>query len=305
MSGKVRQESEDRAIGRVAEGQHGVIARAQLSELGLSRDAIDYRLGLGRLRPIYRGVYAIVGPRLLTQHGRWMAAVLACGPGAALSYRGATALWQIRRGTRLEVTVPRGRKARRGIQLHWADLPDDEVTIHHGIRVTTVPRTLLDISAVVQHAEFRSAMRQAEQLRLTDRLWLGDLIKRYPRKPGISAVRAVVEEAQRGLTITRSELEELFLAFLIDAALPLPGTNLLIEGMEVDCSWPEQGLIVELDGRVVHDTRDAFEADRVRDRRLEAAGWRVIRVTWRQLHDSPEQLEADLRRLLGLSLARA
>jgi hypothetical protein len=184
MSGKVRQESEDRAIGRVAEGQHGVITRAQLSELGLSRDAIDYRLGLGRLRHMYRGVYALVGPRLLTQHGRWMAAVLACGPGAALSYSGATGLWQIRRGKRLEVTVPRGRKARKGIQIHWVDLPDDEVTIHHGIPVTTVPRTLLDISAVVQHAEFRSALRQAEQLRLTDRLWLGELIKRHPRQPG-------------------------------------------------------------------------------------------------------------------------
>jgi hypothetical protein len=304
MSGKVRQESEDRAIGRVAEGQHGVITRAQLSELGLSGDAIDYRLGLGRLCPMYRGVYAIVGPRLLTQHGRWMAAVLACGPGAALSYRGATALWQIRRGTRLEVTVPRGRKERKGIQLHWADLPDDEVTTHHGIPTTTVPRTLLDIAAVVQHAEFRSAVRQAEQLRLTDRLWLGDLIKRYPRKPGIPIVRAVVEEAQRGLTITRSELEDLFLGFLIDVGLPAPVTNVLIEGMEVDCAWPEQRLVVELDSRSVHDTRDAFEADRVRDRRLEAAGWRVIRVTWRQLHDCPDELEADLRRLLGLSPRR-
>jgi hypothetical protein len=83
-----------------------------------------------------------------------------------------------------------------GIQLHWASLPDDEVTIHHGIPVTTVPRTLLEISAVVQRHEFRSAMRQAEQLRLTDRLWLGDLTERYPRKPGIP-IRAVVEEAQQ------------------------------------------------------------------------------------------------------------
>src|SRR5215210_5483778 len=158
MRGKGRQDPADRAIGALAERQHGVVTRAQLSVLGLGARAIDHRIEVGRLRPIFRGVYALVGPRLLTQHGRWMAAVLACGPGAALSYRGATALWQIRRGTRLEVTVPRGRKARRGIQLHWADLPDDEVTIHHGIRVTTVPRTLLDISAVVQHAEFRSAI---------------------------------------------------------------------------------------------------------------------------------------------------
>jgi hypothetical protein len=304
MSGEVRQESEDRAIGRVAEGHHGVITRAQLSELGLSRDAIDYRLEVGRLRPMYRGVYALVGPRLLTQYGRWIAAVLACGPGAVLSYLAAAALWRIRRGSRLEVTVTRGRKERRGIQLHWANLPDDEVTTHHGIPTTTVPRTLLDISAVVQRHEFRSALRQAEQFGLTDSLWLGDLMERYPRKPGIATVRAVVEEAQRGLTITRSDLEELFLAFLIDAGLPLPNTNVLIEGSEVDCAWPDHHLIVELDSRTFHDTRDAFELDRIRDRRLEAAGWRVIRVTWRQLHDSPEELEADLRRLLGLSPRR-
>jgi hypothetical protein len=162
MRGKGRQDPADPEIAALAEGQHGVVTRAQLSELGLGGRAIDHRIEVGRLRPMYRGVYAIVGPRLLTQHGRWMAAVLASGPGAVLSYLAAAALWQIRGGTRLEVTVPRGRKARKGIQLHWVDLPDDEVTIHHGIPVTTVPRTLLDISAVVQHAEFRSAMRQAD-----------------------------------------------------------------------------------------------------------------------------------------------
>jgi hypothetical protein len=266
-----------------------VIARWQLAEMGLGTRAIDHRIAVKRLRPVYRGVYT-VGHRLLTKRGRWTAAVLASGPGAVLSHKAAAALWGIRGGFPVEVTVPRSRRGQRGIKLHRAVLPDDEITTHHGIPTTTVPRTLLDISAVVQHAEFRGAMRQAEQLRLTDRLWLGDLVERYPRKPGLPIVRAVVEEAKVGLTLTRSELEELFLAFLIDAGLPPPRTNVLIEGVEV---------------RAVHDTRDAFELDRARDRRLEAAGWRVIRVTWRQLHDTPGELETELRRLLGLSLARA
>ena len=143
-------------------------------------------------------------------------------------------------------------------------------------------------------------MRQAEQLRLTDPLGIGPLIGRYPRKPGIPILKAVVEEAQRGLSIVRSELEERFQAFLLDAGLPSPKTNVRIEGIEVDCVWPEQRVIVELDGRSTHDTHHAFEEDRARDRRLEAAGWRVIRVTWRQLHDTPAEVEADLRRLLGL-----
>ena len=233
-----------------------------------------------------------------------MAAVLACGPGAVLSHRAAAALWGIRGGSRVEVTVPRSRKPRKGIHVHWANLPADEVTTHDGIPVTTVPRTLLDLSAVVQRAELRSAMRQAEQLGLRDALWLGDLVERYPSKPGAPVARALIEEVRAGLSIVRSDLEERFQAFLLNAALPSPKTNALIEGFEVDCAWPDQRLIVELDARSTHDSHDGFEQDRTRDRRLHAAGWRVVRVTWRQLTECPEELEADLRRLLGLSPRR-
>lgn len=303
MGGKVQRGSLDRAIGRLAEGQHGVVSRSQLSELGLGSDAIDHRLRLGRLRPVHRGVYT-VGHRLLTQHGRWMAGVLACGTGAVLSHRAAAALWGIRGGSRTEVTVPRAKHKRRGIVLHRAVLPADETTTHHGIPTTTVPRTLLDLSAVLRRDELRGALRQAEQLRLTDPLWLGDLIERYPRKPGSPAARALMEEAQRGLDPVRSELEERFQAFLLNAAVPMPKINARIEGMEVDCAWEEQRLIVELDGRATHDTAHAFENDRARDRRLEAAGWRVVRITWRQLHDVPAELEADLRRLLARPVGR-
>jgi len=233
-----------------------------------------------------------------------MAGVLACGPGAVLSVRGGAALWGIRGGTRVEITVPRGRKKRPGIHLHFADLPADEVTVHEGIPVTTVPRTLLDLSAVVQRAELRSAFRQAEQLGLRDPVWIGQLIERYPRKPGVPLLRAVVEEVQKGLPRVRSELEERFQAFLLNAGLSIPHTNVRIEGLEVDCAWPEERVIVELDGRQTHDTAYAFEEERARDRRLEATGWRVIRVTWRQLAENAAELEADLRRLLGLSPRR-
>ena len=233
-----------------------------------------------------------------------MAAVLACGSAAVLSHRAAAALWGIRGGSRAEVTVPRGRKARPGIQLHYADLPTDEATTHLGIPVTTVPRTLLDLSAVVQRDELRGALRQAEQLGLRDPLWLGDLVERYPRKPGAPVARMLIDEAQRGLGIVRSEFEERFQAFLLNACLPSPMTNVRIEGMEVDCAWAEQRLIVELDGRETHATHHAFEHDRARDRRLGAAGWRVVRVTWRQLTEQQKELEADLRRLLGLSPRR-
>jgi very-short-patch-repair endonuclease len=304
MRAQLRHDPADRAIDALAEKQHGVVSRAHLSELGLKRRAIGHRIEVGRLYRVHRGVYAIVGPRLMSRYGRWMAAVLACGPGAVLSHLAAAGLWGIRGGSRIEVTVPRGRKARPGIRLHYADLPADEVTVHHSIPVTGIARTLFDLSAVVQRDELRSAMRQAEQLRLTDPVGIGPLIERYPRKPGIPILRAVFEEAQRGLGIVKSFFEERFQSFLLNAGLPRPMTNVLIEGMDVDCAWPEQRLIVELDGREFHDTADGFERDRARDRRLGAAGWRVVRVTWRQLTECSEELDADLRRLLGLSPRR-
>ena len=146
-----------------------------------------------------------------------------------------------------------------------------------------MPRTLLDLSAVVTKRHLRSALREAEHRRLTDPLTLHDLAERYPRRPGLKAIKALLNEATIGAKIIRSELEERFQDFLIRAGLPLPQTNVVIEGYEVDCVWPEQRVIVELDGHATHSPAHAFELDRARDRRLEAAGWRVIRITWRQL----------------------
>ena len=288
----------DRAIGALAERQHGLVSRPQLLELGLGRRAIEHRLELGRLEPVHRGVYTI-GHRLLARDGRWMAAVLACGPGAVLSYHSAAALWGLRQSDRLEVTTRTAHCLQERVTVHRSTLRGDERTRHRGIPTTTVPRTLLDLSAVLKPADLRGALRQAEQLRLTDPLSLRDLVDRYPRRAGVATVRALLDEARLGLNVIRSELEERFQAFLIKTRLPLPKTNQRIEGYEVDCVWPEHGLIVELDGHASHSPTHAFESDRARDSRLQAAGWQVIRVTWRQLHEHPQLLEADLRRLLG------
>jgi very-short-patch-repair endonuclease len=297
MQRKAGSSADDRAIGALAERQHGVVGRAQLSELGVGDGAIEHRVRLGRLRPVHRGVYTI-GHRLLTQDGRWMAAVLAYGPGTVLSHRAAAALWGMRGGTWVEVTVASGRRARDGIQVHRAALPEDERTTHREIPTTTVPRTLLDLSAGVTKRHLRGALREAEHLRLSDPLSLHDIVARYPRRPGLKAIKALLAEASVGARIIRSELEERFQDFLVRAGLPLPQTNVVIEGYEVDCVWPEQRLIVELDGHASHSPTHAFELDRARDRRLEAAGWRVIRITWRQLEQEPDLVEADLRRLL-------
>jgi len=159
----------------LAERQHGVVARRQLA---LSAAAVKHALATGRLHEIHRGVYA-VGHRRLTQRGRWMAAVLAGGPGAVLSHRSAAALHGIRRSDAVEVTVA-GRRRRPGICMHRARLEPDEITVCDGIPCTTVARTLLDLAAVLPPHAVESAMNEAEYLRLTDRVPLADLVERYP-----------------------------------------------------------------------------------------------------------------------------
>lgn len=290
----------DAAIATIAARQHGVIARIQLLRLGLGRKAIDHRVKLGRLHVVHRGVYAVGHPRL-TIHGRWMAAVLASGEHTRLSFRSGAMLWCIRRTDRglIEVTSPHRGRGRPGIERHYAELPSDEVTVHQGIPVTTVPRTLLDLATVLTPTQLARAVNEAEVQRLTHTLSLDALLARYPRRPGVPALRALLG---RRVTVTRSELESRFLEFLTDAGLPLPETNahIQVDGIwyEVDCLWRQHGLVVELDGREVHGTGAAFESDRARDRILQAAGFRVIRITWRQLHESPDAVAADLRALL-------
>jgi very-short-patch-repair endonuclease len=235
-----------------------------------------------------------------------MAAVLAAGPGAALSHRSAAALWGIRPSARpvIEVTAARRARPGRGIQPHRGRLPDDEVTTVVGIPVTTVPRTLLDVAAVLPRHQVERAINEAEVRRLGDPLPLAALLARYPRRRGVAVARAILDDSRIGSTITRSELEERFLAFLIDHRLPRPEVNANIRignrSIECDFAWPGQSLIAELDGQAFHTTTATFERDRARDRALNVAGWRVVRITWLQLHDEATALAADLRRLLGL-----
>jgi very-short-patch-repair endonuclease len=228
-----------------------------------------------------------------------MAPVLASGANTVLSHRGAAALWELRRSFCHEVTVPTSRHPRGGILMHEAELPPDEVTTVEGIPVTTVPRTLLDLAAVVSQRELARAVNEAEIRQLEDQLSLADLVERHPHRAGIAAVRAVLETLRAGTTVTRSELEARFREFVRANGLPPPALNAPVLGLECDCLWRAERLVVELDGRAVHGTTLAFERDRERDRMLQAAGWRVIRVTWNQLHQDAALVAMDLKRILG------
>jgi hypothetical protein len=229
-----------------------------------------------------------------------MAAVLAAGPDAVLGYRSAGALWQMRQSDRpaIDVTVPRKLQPRPGLHPHCAVLPDDEITTQHNIPTTTPARTLLDLAAVLPTHALERALHQAEILHLAGDPSLDELLKRHSNARGTRALRHILATQRLGAACTRSDLEDLFIAFLADACLPRPDVNTIIKEEEVDFAWREPRLIVELDGFDTHSTRQAFEADRARDRKLQAAGWRVVRITWRQLHEDQNALAREIHALL-------
>ena len=293
----------DLGIARLAEDQHGVVARRQLIELGLTDARIKGRIAQGHLHVVHRGVYA-VGHRLLSRRGRWMAAVLFGGPGAVLSHQSAAELWGIapRRRRAIDVTRRRGWRTSPGILVHRNVISADEIETIAGIPCTCVPRTSLDLAGSASREELERAINQAEVRRLTHSLSMYDLLKRYPRRRGAPMLRALLDDRAEARGITRSRLEERFATVLARSDLPRPQLNagLAMRGrfFEVDCLWREQRVVVELDGIQAHGTDLAFEKDRERDRLLIAEGWRVARVTWRQLRDDTPSVLADLRRVL-------
>jgi hypothetical protein len=239
-----------------------------------------------------------------------MAAVLACGPEAVLSHGSAGRLWRILppASGSADVTQATQRRSRSGIAVHRSCLLTDEVTAMEGIPVTSAMRTLFDLAGVLTMRQMERAMNEAEVLRLTDKLSLHDLLARHPRRWGAAKLRALLAGHSALQGITRSELEERFVAFLDEYGLPRPQLNagLTVRGrfIEVDCLWRGQRVIVELDGRAVHDTAQAFEGDRRRDRALLAEGWRSMRVTWLSLHREGPAIAADLRGLLNTEAVR-
>jgi len=291
----------DRELAALARRQHGVVSHCQLEGLGFGGKAIQYRVSIGRLHRVHEGVYA-VGHRRLTGHGRWMAAVLSCGPGAVLSHQSAAALWDIRRTSSplVHVTVPvRSGRRRPGIVIHRVrGLHPDDVTVHEGIPVTSVARALLDCAENLRPRELERAFEESERRRVLDVRAVETLMKRSPGRRGLRPLGALLKQQNGPPPVTRSELERLFLDFCADAGLPRPTVNATVEGHEVDMVWTKKKLIVELDSRAYHRTRAAFERDRRRDAKLQMAGFRVIRVTYRWLTEDPTRLAQTLRALL-------
>jgi very-short-patch-repair endonuclease len=241
-----------------------------------------------------------------------MAAVMACGTGAVLSHRSAAALWGMRDdgSESIDVTAPNRRgRIPGGISAHRdGSLTPDDRTAVHGIPCTTVARTLLDFAAVAPVWELRKAVSEAEVLRILDHDAMRKLIKRSRGRRGVARLRTVMDEIHPRTKWTRSDMERAFLRMCERARLPEPEVNVTLypggRRAMPDFLWRDAGLIVEADSRGFHDTGSAFESDREREQRLQLAGWRVSRCTWRQIEREPRRLAETIRGLLDQPKAR-
>ncbi|WCB92083.1 hypothetical protein DSM104299_00765 [Baekduia alba] len=295
----------EREIQALAARQHGVVTRRQLLRAGLGSDAIDHRRATGRLITLQRGVYA-VGHAELRREGWMLAFVLAAGERAVASHRSAAALWGIRpwTGAFVELTMPgRGGTAKRRGRIvhHSTDLPREERSVERGVPTTTIPRTLIDLAAVVPAHHLRRAVERAEQAEVFDLVAVRAVLDAHPGRPGRRALVALLADMHgNGVSTTRSDLEASMLQLCLDRDLPRPQVNRYDGVRESDFRWPDHLLIVEVDSWTFHGrTRRAFDADRARDRQLLREGWRVARFTDRQIVDDPASVAVELHDLLS------
>jgi very-short-patch-repair endonuclease len=285
----------DREVVRIAGAQRGFAHHDQLVDAGLTRHAIAHRVATGWLAAYLPRVY-LVGRRTLELWGAETAAVLFYRGHAVLSHATATALWGITEPAAASTITLVAHDAHRRpeIAIHRTQaLHPADLCLHQGLPVTAPGRSIIDYAARASVAELEQAMAQARVHRLLRPGELEAAMARVPHRKGTAAVKALLA-AEHSPAFTRRELERRFLALVRGAQLPAPRVNARLHGFEVDFLWPEQRLVVETDGGQFHSHPRAFENDRRRDQILVAHGYRVIRVTWRQLRDEPLAVVARL-----------
>jgi very-short-patch-repair endonuclease len=301
----------DAEVMRIAERQRGCIHRSQLLEAGVGRWTIAQRVRTRQFHPVYRDVYVVGRPRL-EENGAEMAALLHLRGDALLSHRSAAIVWSLidsRPGREdVEVTlVGRGARPQLELTIHRAaTLHPDDIASVRGLAVTSPARTLVDLAGFATALELAGMLATVRHRRLATGSQIAAAIARTPRRKGVHRLRELLgTDDDTQAPRTRSPYERKLFALLRDSGLPLPHVNATVNGYEVDFHWPEQRLVVELDGFGFHADRRAFERDRVRDRRLALHGIQVVRVTPRQLDDRPFEVIADLAAIIALRGATA
>lgn len=308
----------DAAAWALSSRQHGIVTRRQLLGLGFSRRAIEHRLGNGRLHPMGspgQGVY-VVGRPEATPKGRWMAAVLVCGPGAALSHRSAASLWGFGKepaGGPVDVSV-RGRFESRRADLRVRSrpkLPAEDVLVKDGIPVTSPARTLLDEAAELLPPRLRRQspdgerrervlerlISEANKLELVDPEVLRARLEGRRGEPGVRPLRELLD--RHGFLLSDSDLEIFFRRIVRGAKLPMPQSKQWVNGHEVDFYWPELGLVVEADSLRYHRVAATQARDLERDQAHTATGLTTLRFSHYQVGRKPQVVRRVLRETMA------
>jgi very-short-patch-repair endonuclease len=290
----------DQVVGGFADRQHGVVSREQLLAAGQTPRVIRRAVEAGRLRLVFRGVYA-VGHVALRREGWWMAALLACGEGAALSHRTAATVWGLTTGPTLPIDVTtstdHGRKHRQ-ITTHRMLVAPLDAVVRDNLRVTTPSRTIVDLAATLKGRALREVVERAQDLNRFDPTDIRDTLAHTPRRPGTKRLNDLITLMAPDDDNARSHLERLFLALTRKAKLPKPTANHEIAGRRRDFAWPDQRLVVETDGYRYHASRTAKRRDNRRDRELTAVGWRPVRFTYEEVAFEPSMVGEELAQLL-------
>jgi predicted transcriptional regulator of viral defense system len=288
----------ERQIARIANAAHGVVTRAELLDAGITPAQIKARVGNGALLREHRGVYR-VGHRAPSLEATYMAAVLACGPGALLCGWAAAFLFGLVRGsatappaevrtlTERRVDGVITRRSRRGA-------PGDGTTLR-AIPITTVAATLVDLASSMNADQLARACHEAAVRHRTTPALVDAVLARHGNAPGAAKLRSVLHGDAK---VTLSALENRFLVRLREAGLLLPVTNRRAGRRYVDCRWPELHLTVELDSYRFHASRHAWEQDRRREREAHARGDGLRRYTYGDVFEDPALMMAELRALL-------
>jgi hypothetical protein len=274
----------DEKIARIAWRTHGVVTRVVLLAAGVTSRQIEVRLARGSLIRVHPGVYR-VGHAAPSVEAKYMAAVLACGDGALLMGAAAAHLYGLTGSEAPQPTVKtRSHRRIKGIETHRTR-SDERGTEWRGIPITTVPRTLMDIAPSMKEKELVRACHEA-QVRFGVR---PEQVRGRPRAVLLGHI-----------PVTLSEFEDRFLAILQAEGLPIPQTNRKTRKRTyVDCRWPTRRLTVELDSYRFHNSRQAWENDRRREREAHARGDEHRRYSYGDVFEDSALMLAELHGLLA------
>jgi very-short-patch-repair endonuclease len=284
-------------VAAIAARQWGRVHWRQLREAGITESKIRRWVVDGYLQRVLPRVYA-VGHAAPGTEADLVAALLYAGPGAMLSHATAAWWWGLIElpPAHIHVSTPRRCPSPANLRVHGRR--QLERTWNRRLPVTSVAQTLVDFAGQASPRRVKRALAEADFRRLLDFAAVEAALGNG--RAGSDKLRAALGAYRPDLAHTRSELEQRFVELCERGAIRRPQLNAIVCGLMVDALWPDQKVIVELDGRAGHGTEAQLQRDHERDLTLRAAGYTVLRYTWRQITREGELVLADLRRALGL-----